>query len=305
MMNKLKIWKKMNRVLMIVLCITLWKSVVYAAPIASADSAVINIESYEVVEGILKPGEHVTISMLIKNHSKVTEAKNVVVTFHSTENALLPIYGEDNQICIDSILPDETKEITIKVVVNSDYKADAAQIQCNFSYASGITILENSTKIFIPTYTTGKLIAESTMVAANASVGAKCLVSVRYKNVSTVDITNAKLVMEGNVEEENKEIILPTMLAGKSYVEDYYVTFIEDGIQRIAIYYSYEDNEGNTYHVDCGEYQVNVLEKDAGEGNIVSVEMVSESDKQIKGIALLALAGVAAMIAAVVYIKKR
>ena len=99
--------------------------------------------------------------------------------------------------------------------MNRAYNADAAQLKCYFSYASGSSSLNNTTTIIIPTYISGNLIADSTVVAGNATVGVNSLVSVKYKNASSVDITDAKIVIEGNIQEDSKEIELPTAAAGK------------------------------------------------------------------------------------------
>ena len=52
-----------------VLCLCAGK--VNATEIASADSAIISVEAYEIEEGALVAGEEVTINLTIKNNSSV------------------------------------------------------------------------------------------------------------------------------------------------------------------------------------------------------------------------------------------
>lgn len=277
---------------------------VSAAQITSAESAVINVEDYEVEEGVLVAGEQVTIDVTLKNNSKTVSAENVVVTLDSANYALLPVYGEDNQIYVGTIEADSTKKIEIKATVNSAYTADAAQLKMQFTYISGMSALSNATAIYIPTYASGNLIAESTVVSGNATVGARTLVSVKYKNASTADISDLKLIMSGNISDDNKEQSLPMAGAGKTYTEDYYVSFTESGIQTLTIQYQYTDNQGNTYVTDCGEYKINVTNDVAAEGSDAVVESENNSFLMTKFIMLIAV-GVGIVIVIVIYLKKR
>ena len=93
----------------------------------------------------------------------------------------MPVYGEGNQVYIGNIPAGVSKDITLRAAVNRAYNADAAQLKCYFSYASGSSSLNNTTTIIIPTYISGNLIADSTVVAGNATVGVNSLVSVKYK----------------------------------------------------------------------------------------------------------------------------
>ena len=249
-----KQWKRIASAVMMCAVLCLCAGKVNATEIASADSAIISVEAYEIEEGVLVAGEEVTINLTIKNNSAVTDAQNVMVTFDSANYALMPVYGEGNQVYIGNIPAGVSKDITLRAAVNRAYNADAAQLKCYFSYASGSSSLNNTTTIIIPTYISGNLIADSTVVAGNATVGVNSLVSVKYKNASSVDITDAKLVIEGNIQEDSKEIELPTAAAGKTYTGDYYVNYLESGIQTLKIQYQYTDAQGNAFVTDCGEY---------------------------------------------------
>lgn len=277
---------------------------VSAAQITSAESAVINVENYEVEEGVLIAGEQITIDVTLKNNSKTVAAENVVVTFDSANYALLPVYGEDNQIYVGTIEANSTKNIEVKATVNSAYVADAAQLKMQFTYISGMSALSNSTAIYIPTYASGNLVSESTVVSGNATLGARTLVSVKYKNASTADISDLKLIMSGNIADENKEQSLPVAGAGKTYTEDYYVSFTESGIQTLTIQYRYTDNQGNTYVTDCGEYRINVTNDVAAEGSDAVVENENNSFLLTKFIMLIAV-GVGVIVVIFIYLKKR
>ncbi len=278
---------------------------VNAAQLASAESAVVDIETYEVEEGTLNAGEQITLNLKVKNNSETTDAKNTVVTFESMDGALAPIYGDDNQIYIGTVPAGQTVSVIIEAIVNKQYKADATPLKCYFAYVSGGSALSNTVAINIPTNVSGILQAESVVVAENATVGVNALVSVRCKNGGTAMISDAKLVVTGNVQEDNKEISLPTIGEGKTIAEDYYVNFVESGIQNLQLELQYTDVKGNVCTIDCGEYKVNVTNKMAGTGYDAVVEQVEGTRSTM--LKLILLGAAACMVAGVTlgYLKKR
>lgn len=287
------------------LCLFLPANVVEAAQLSSAESAVISIESYQVEEGVLTPGEQITINLVLRNNSATTAAQNAVVTFESANYALLPVYGEANQAYVGTVEAGETKEIMVKAIVNQSYNADMAHLRCDFNYVSGSTPLSNSTAIYIPTYAYGNLIAESTVVAESATIGAKSLISIKYRNASTVNITDAKLVITGNVAEENAEIDLSTIAAGKTYTQDYYVAFTQTGIQTVNLQYIYTDGAGNQNVIACGEYKVNVVENTAVMPTSTVVKEGVTSTSTMLSVAVLAVALMAGALVIALFIKKK
>lgn len=278
---------------------------VHATQMTSAESAVVDIETYEVEEGTLNAGEQITLNLKLKNNSEVTDAKNAVVTFESMDGALAPIYGDDNQIYVGTIPAGQTVNVIIEAVVNKQYKADATPLKCYFTYVSGASALNNTVVINIPTNVAGILQAESVVVAENATVGVNALVSVRCKNGGTTTITDAKLVVTGNVQEDNKEILLPAISEGKTIAEDYYVSFVESGIQNLQLELQYTDTKGKACTIDGGEYKVNVTDKMVGTNYDAVVEQTEGTSAIVLKMILLGAA--VCMIAGVTlgYLKKR
>lgn len=280
-------------------------TVAHATQMASADSAVVDIETYEVVEGGLNPGEQITLKLRVKNNSDVSDARNAVVTFESINGALAPVYGDDNQIYIGTIPAGQTIDVVVDAVVNAQYNADAAQLKCYFTYVSGVVALSNTVAISIPTNVSGNLIAESVVVAENATVGVNSLVSIRCKNEGTTAIADAKVVVNGNVQEENKEIALATIGAGKTLAEDYYVSFTENGIQSLQIELQYTDEKGNMCTVECGEYKVNVTSKVSGTEYDAVVEQVEGTSSVMLKAILLGAAALMIIGVTLGYFRKR
>ena len=263
---------------------------VHATQMTSAESAVVDIENYEVEEGTLNPGEQIALNLKVKNNSDKTDAKNAVVTFESMDGALAPIYGDDNQIYIGTIPAGQTVNVRIEAVVNKQYRADSTALKCYFTYISGASSLNNVVAINIPTNASGILQAESVVVAENATVGVNTLVSVRCKNGGNTAINDAKLLVTGNVQEENKEILLPAIGEGKMIAEDYYVSFVESGIQNLQLSLQYTDAKGNVCTIDCGDYKVNVTSKTEGVKYDAVVEQVEGASTAVLKVILLGAA---------------
>lgn len=292
---------------MLMLCtILISDRMVMAAPVTSASSAVIGIRSYEVLEGSLNPGEEVTLKLVLENNSKVMAAENVVLTYDADGNKIFPVYGEGNQVYVGNIEASGTKTIELSLMVAKDYHADMVVMNINMDYVTAGTIVTNNVTLNIPAYVLGKLVSESVVVASNATVGVNSLVSIRCKNEGTSDISDAKLIVEGMVEENSKEIVLPILSAGKTYTQDYNVRFAESGIQTIQLSYQYTDKQGMMYTVECGEYKVNVTNAVNTMGNsTVIVEQTNSGNSIMLQLILLAGAAAAIVAVSVMYIKKR
>lgn len=307
MEENMKKLMKMILCSMLMLCtILISDRMVMAAPVTSASSAVIGIRSYEVLEGSLNPGEEVTLKLVLENNSKVMAAENVVLTYDADGNKIFPVYGEGNQVYVGNIEASGTKTIELSLMVAKDYHADMVVMNINMDYVTAGTIVTNNVTLNIPAYVLGKLVSESVVVASNATVGVNSLVSIRCKNEGTSDISDAKLIVEGMVEENSKEIVLPILSAGKTYTQDYNVRFAESGIQTIQLSYQYTDKQGMMYTVECGEYKVNVTNAVNTMGNsTVIVEQTNSGNSIMLQLILLAGAAAAIVAVSVMYIKKR
>ena len=289
--------------MMCILCVQ--NTDVYATQIASADSAVIDIETYEVVEGTLSAGGQITLKLRVKNNSEVSDAHNTVVTFESANGALAPVYGDDNQIFIGTVPAGQTMDVVVDAVVSTQYEADAVQMRCYFNYVSGVVALSNAVVINIPTNVSGNLTVDAINVAENATVGVNSLVSIRCKNNGTYAITDAKLVITGAVEEESKEIVLPTIGAGKTVAEDCYVRFAEPGVQDVKIEVRYTDSKENVCIIEGGNHKVKVTSNIDESGYDAVVEQVEGVGSMVKKIVLLGAAALMIMGVMVSYFKKR
>ena len=120
--------------------------------------------------------------------------------------------------------------------------------------------LNNTTTIIIPTYIYQVIWLQiSTELAGNATVGVNSWSVWNTKNASSVDITDAKIVIEGNIQEDSKEIEpLPQRQVRPKASEIIIVNHLRAAFRLWRFSISIQDAQGNAFVTDCGEYKINV-----------------------------------------------
>ncbi len=268
---------------------------------ANLSSALIGVEKYSIGTGILEAGKDVTIMLTLRNLSSNVGANNVMITTSSTSGMIYPVYGSDNQIYVGNISAGSTKEISIPVSVSPKFNGDYVDFTCEFAYQSGLNKLSNTSTMIIPTSGGSTIKVKAISLSSHASVNAKTLLSISYSNNSGSNITDAKLVVDGNVSFDSKSIPLGTVKPGKNYAEDLYIIFSEEGSQNVNIKLTYTDISGEPVEIDLGKYTVSVSEELAptvsGKGYDKNLSLIG------KLIALVAM--LAACVCTFFYIKKR
>lgn len=262
--------------------------------------AYIEVKEYSIDDGLLEPGSDITIDLTIHNVSSMARAESLVMTVSSDSGMIYPKYGTDNQIFVGTVLPDETKTISIPVTVSNKFEGDAADFTCSFNYISLDRQISNSSTMVITSSSGKSLVVKSLDISTHAILNGKSLLNINYSNKSNGNITDAELLIEGNVSDDSKKIKLDTAYAGKSYNKDYNVTFIEAGTQDVKVKLVYTDITGERMQTDLGSFNI-----------IVSPEATSATVSKTNTILLWcgrALAGIAFVIAlftVFLHLKKR
>ncbi len=263
-------------------------------------AAVIGIESFSIEEGSLEAGTDVTININVYNMNSKVSASNIVLTMTNDSGTIYPAYGSSNQFFIGDIAGGGSKSISIPFSLSSDFSANVFWLQCQFDYTSAYHTYSNTANVVIPV-ATNSLTNQSVEVSAHATVNGKSLLSVSMTNNSAADVTDARLVIDGNVSEDSKNIQLDTIAAGKTYSKDCQIVFTETGDQAITISVIYTNIYGEEIEKDLGSYTVKVDDE--------KLTVNDESDTNTifavagKLIAVIALFGV--LIATFSYIKNR
>ena len=269
--------------------------------ISGAGAAVLEIASYSVDGGVIEAGKTVTVNFVIHNTSSSAGASNVLMTISSTSSMAYPVYGSDNQSFVGSVSAGATAEVSIPVTISSKYSGDVLDLTCKLDYETKGIKASNSSNIVIPSSAGNTLWVKSIEVSKRAVVNGDSLVSVSYANVGTEDISGAELVLEGAVSADSERISLGTINSGKTYTEDFHISFIEMGDQQISVKLVYPVSEEEVSETNLGTYSVTVSAP-------VTTEVVDESTQamlSLIGLAVAAAAFIAAVVVIIMYIKKR
>lgn len=302
MKNIKSIIKKMTVCLCAVLCLGSNLSIVANADEVDGSAvAIIEIQDYTIEGGMLEAGKEITVNLTLHNTAANASANSVLMTLSNTTGVLYPTYGSANQIYVGTIAAGGTADVSVPLTIGANFLGDAVDLTCDFKYETAGISMSNASTIVIPTSGGSTIGVKSIDVSTHAIVNGKSLLSISYVNQSSTNITDAVLIVDGNVSSTSKEIKLDTIYAGKSYTEDYNVTFKEAGNQEVGITLQYTDANGETVSTDLGTFGVTVSKE-----NTDVVE--SKADNPIllwagRGVSGLVLLVVVALV--VVYVKKK
>ncbi len=294
--------KKVTVCLFALVCLsTNFAIVANADEVDGSSTAIIEIQDYTVEGGMIDAGNEITVNLTLHNTASNASASSILMVMTNSTNSLYPVYGNDNQIYVGTISAGGTKTISVPLTIGEGFVGDAIDLSCEFRYETSGVGVSNIATIVIPTSGGSTIGVKSIDVSSHAIVNGKSLLSLTYVNQSSANITDAQLVIDGNVSSSSKVIKLDTVYAGKSYTQDYYVTFKEAGNQEINISLQYTDISGETVVTDLGTFGVSVSKEDT-EGSEIKADnpILKMAGRGIAGVMFLA-----AVASIVLYIKKR
>ncbi len=208
------------------------------------------IESYQVVGEQLIPGEDFTLKLTIKNTNPYVDAHNVMISYSSSNLIVYPVYGESNQSFLEKITAGETEviELHMTVLENANTNVASVSIQMDYSSDDFSNSITNS-GLILPISASCNMQIGTLSVAQSSMIGSKSLVSIAFSNIGSADIRNAKMMLEGDILKEQKEVLLGDLLIGAQASKDCYVNFQHEGEQSLSISFSYEDPNGIVYTI--------------------------------------------------------
>lgn len=302
-----KILKKITVCLFACLCLVANISMVAnateveSAPVEGSVVAMIEVQEYSIDGGMIEAGKEITVNITLHNTSNNMTANSVMMTLSNSSGNIYPKYGTANQVYVGNITPNGTKTVSVPMTIGKSFNGSAVDLTCQFDFVSQNSRLSNTSTIVIPTSGGSTIGVKSIDVNSHAIVNGKSLLAFSYVNQSSSNITDAKLVIDGDVSSTSKEIKLDTVYAGKSYTNDYYVIFDKAGNQTISVSLIYTDVDGEQTVTDLGSFDVTVSSEDTAEteneGIITILDIVGK-----------VVAGVVFLIAAAsifVYVKKK
>ena len=270
------------------------------AETVSPVAAVVVIESYSIEGGSLEAGKDISVNLTLHNASKSVAATNVLMTVSSNSGLIYPSYGSDNQFYIGTIAAGASESVTVPVTIASNYDSETLDLECRFDYASMNTKMLNTATVVIPNSGGRSIEIKSTNVSTHATVNGESLLSISFVNLTNEKVTDAEILVNGNVSPDSRVISLGTIKANKNYSEDLRIKFTEAGDQEIELVFAYTDVDGQRVETDLGKYSVEVEEN-----QVITISNENEEIILWIGRGISALGLILAAVVIILYIKKR
>lgn len=237
------------------------------------------INSYEINDKI-EYGEKSSIYVVFVNESTSVTAENVLVTYYSDNNTVIPAVGTSNQFYITSIQPSAAVGVEIPVVF-LESESGYGHIRFKLEYTTiEEKLFENSSDIVFPLTASGSLAIKNINITSNTTVKANSLIGIGYNNEKAEDIHNVKLIIEGEITGGSQVVNIGEMYANQSKYTEVYVTYEEVGERNIKISMTYDDEKGNNHTVDGGSYTVKV-KSSAEEIDVQDVQNPDNSNENL------------------------
>ena len=215
------------------------------------------VESYEIVEGERSKGEPFVLEIHARNTNQYADAFNVLVTYFSETDNVRMREEKSNQHYEPVVRAGGLMSYQIELEVTELYEMDTMVMNIIFSYVDKNGTGYTNTSMITPRIVENCIMGiDSLSVAQKAVAGAKALVNVRYSNAGNRPVENIRMIIEGDILEDGREVILEDLREKEQKYRDCYVSFKEAGNQTLRISFQYMDEDGKEYSLEPKEFQV-------------------------------------------------
>ena len=182
-------------------------------------------------------------------------------SFHLAENQV-------NEVYFQSIGAGQSVKFQQTFYIEKALELMSVPVQYNLRYFNSSGKEYANATTFSPQVTIPcRLKINNISVASNAYIGSRCLVNVRLTNDGTIDISNIKMIVDGNVPQDQQTFDIGALKAGEHIMKDCSVNFLKEGTQKLKIDFEYTDESGITYTLDTKTYSVSVSGSKPSESN--------------------------------------
>lgn len=272
-------WKKMAKGLLLVLILT---TVVPLEVEAKKDGYFnakprIVIDSYQVTEDAIVPGEEFDLQLVLYNPGRVYSANNILLTFTNSVDSISVVYPNSDQLYIERIAPGKKEKVTIRLKASSEIKTETVKFAVNAVYADDETSSNmNEMSISLPVTKSSKFEIQNVSLQEEVYTGAKTRAHITYKNSGSDNFYNVTMHIEGDALDASQQYSLGSLIAGKVSYAEAYIEFTKVGTQSVNIYFTYEDIKGNEYTTEPYISEVE-LHKNNEKAEITDEEFHNES----------------------------
>ena len=144
-------------------------------------------------------------------------------SFHLAENQV-------NEVYFQSIGAGQSVKFQQTFYIEKTLELMSVPVQYNLRYFNSSGKEYANATTFSPQVTIPcRLKINNISVASNAYIGSRCLVNVRLTNDGTIDISNIKMIVDGNVPQDQQTFDIGALKAGEHIMKDCSVNFLKEG----------------------------------------------------------------------------
>lgn len=251
----------------LVCCITFLGFPVKANAINLESSPYIMLESYEISNEKIVPGEDFTLTLTLKNYSVSATAKNVLVDI-SNPAGIAPVYGTVSQTWVEEMGPGETATVSFDYTSSMDITGDYLDF-----YITMVGEVTNYITLRAPVGSDSPFSVLAVSIPEQLGVKSISSASVSFRVLGDENVRNVAMEFILNGESVSKSSI-GILTAGTTRTQSISVTGFAPGQFNAELILYYDDETDQTQSVVVGSAIVDVI-------NDIETDVVQEETTEI------------------------
>lgn len=251
----------------LVCCITFLGFPVKANAINLESSPYIMLESYEISNEKIVPGEDFTLTLTLKNYSVSATAKNVLVDI-SNPAGIAPAYGTVSQTWVEEMGPGETATVSFDYTSSMDITGDYLDF-----YITMVGVVTNYITLRAPVGSDSPFSVLAVSIPEQLGVNSISSASVSFRVLGDENVRNVAMEFILNGESVSKSSI-GILTAGTTRTQSISVTGFAPGQFNAELILYYDDETDQTQSVVVGSAIVDVI-------NDIETDVVQEETTEI------------------------
>lgn len=253
----------------LVCCIAFLEFPVKANAINLESSPYIMLESYEISNEKIVPGEDFTLTLTLKNYSVSATAKNVLVDI-SNPAGIAPVYGTVSQTWVEEMGPGETATVSFDYTSSVDITGDYLDF-----YITMVGEVTNYITLRAPVGSDSPFSVLAVNIPEQLGVNSISSASVSFRVLGEENVRNVSMEFTLNGESVSKSSV-GILTAGTTRTQSISVTGYAPGQFNAELILYYDDETDQTQSVVVGSAMVDVI-------NDIETDVVQEETTEIVG----------------------
>lgn len=259
------------------------------------------IDSYEVTNEKVVPGEDFSLTLQLKNYNKREAAKEVLLDI-SNPDGVAPVYGTVSQVYVGDIGPGESREITIDYNSWTSITGDTLDF-----YVTVVTsVNQNYIVLRVPAGSDSPFSILGSNIPAEVGVNELANISLTFKVLGDENVGNVALTLNYNGEPISRSQI-GALTPGTTKTQRLSTYFAQAGDYPLDLGLEYVDDAGQTQTDIVMSTTISVVEKHDATTNNDSYNGNAIAENGADNLLLLGVSGIVILgifLAVIVLLKK-